>query len=226
MPENVILQTPESIKNFIWTKERMFLANDYHGNIKSQSLAKVIDGTIPVILSAPHAVNHTRRNGKPKSADVFTGSIALLLQKITDCSAIVLTRYEKDYSQRLKEFRARVKTTAAKNNVRYLIDLHGAAAERKYDIYLGTARGITMEDSLLQGIKQIFHANGFQKVADNILFTAESPETITHYAWNKVGLQSIQIEVNYSIRNPNGKMSLPLVKSLTEAIHFLKTSNR
>ena len=65
--------------------EKLFSTKGYDG-IAGDNY-KIISGNIPVMLSAPHAVNHFR-NGQKKWADLFTGGIAVYLQQITGCHLI------------------------------------------------------------------------------------------------------------------------------------------
>lgn len=70
--------------------EKQFSRNDYKGG-GSEDFA-IIEGEIPVMISAPHSVKMLRE-GKEKGADKLTGAIALLLQEMTGCHLIYSTRF-------------------------------------------------------------------------------------------------------------------------------------
>lgn len=53
--------------------EKQFYMNNYGGDWSN--LFKIHRGAVPIMISAPHAVNHFSR-GKMKYAEMFTGGIA------------------------------------------------------------------------------------------------------------------------------------------------------
>ena len=71
--------------------DRKFSRNEYNGTGSRHFVIR--KGRIPVMISAPHAVNHFRE-GKIKYADMLTGGIAEYLQEQTGCHLICATRYE------------------------------------------------------------------------------------------------------------------------------------
>ena len=118
--------------------EKRFACHQYNG----KGIRDFIncEGTIPIMISAPHAVNHTR-DGQLKYADKFTGGLALLLHKLTGCHILYSARncsydpnYDKDnaYQLFLQEYINR-------HHIEVLIDLHGAQEQRDYAIEIGTA---------------------------------------------------------------------------------------
>lgn len=66
---------------------RVFEHNRYNGSGKESF--EFIDGNIPILISAPHAVNHFR-NGAVKYADKLTGGLAKFLHNETGCHVIFL----------------------------------------------------------------------------------------------------------------------------------------
>ncbi|MDF1552453.1 MAG: hypothetical protein P1P84_05290, partial [Deferrisomatales bacterium] len=102
----------------------------------------LLEGTVPILLSAPHAVR-TLREGKIKPSDESTGSYAFLLHRETGCHAIATKKLyggdpNWDWPCIYKE---RVRDLLARAGVRLVLDLHGAARERPFDVDLGTMHG-------------------------------------------------------------------------------------
>ncbi len=58
----------EEIINYLKKIENKFSANDYNG--KDSREFEIIEGKVPIMLYAPHSVNHFR-NGKIKYCDDF-----------------------------------------------------------------------------------------------------------------------------------------------------------
>jgi hypothetical protein len=67
--------------------EKCFSANRYAGATANRPILHT-QGAIPVVISAPHAVNHPR-HGRMKLADTFTGTLALQLSRQTGAPAFV-----------------------------------------------------------------------------------------------------------------------------------------
>ena len=70
--------------------ERQFSRHKYNGSSKPGF--HIIPGTIPLMISAPHAVNQFRKE-EVKWADKYTGAIAILLHKLTGCHVIYASGY-------------------------------------------------------------------------------------------------------------------------------------
>lgn len=65
--------------------EKDFSKNLYNGH--GRKGVRIIEGSIPIMVSASHSVNQYRE-GQVKYADRFTGGIAMYLQKMTGCHLI------------------------------------------------------------------------------------------------------------------------------------------
>ena len=68
-----------------------FYKTDKRVNSKQEDPCWVSLGKLPILVSAPHAVRHYRQK-KIKMSDQFTGLIAYLLNRLTDCHAIATTK--------------------------------------------------------------------------------------------------------------------------------------
>ena len=65
--------------------DQQFSRNQYNGGGQNDFVIK--EGSIPVMISAPHSINHFRK-GQLKLADKMTGGIALYLHQLTGCHVI------------------------------------------------------------------------------------------------------------------------------------------
>ncbi|WP_024866540.1 hypothetical protein [Butyrivibrio sp. FCS014] len=220
-----------------------FQANDYDG--ESDTAFTIEKGTIPVMISAPHAVNHFR-NGTVKYADRYTGGIARFLHKATGCHVIYACKstncdpnYDEpgtnDYQDALKEY-------LEKHDVKLLIDIHGASKEREYAAEMGTAprqdspKGAAYEeDPSLHGfkfaadiIKSLLESGirycetNKKEIWKNKIFDAGGQNTVTKFISENTDTACVQLEINGTYRDPgNRAMFSSLIRSLVNIVNLL-----
>lgn len=168
----------------------------------------VLRGTVPVLVSAPHAARH-RRSGAWKREDEYTAALAHWLHECCGVHAMYTThRIDPDphddddrghFKQTLADF-------ARRHRVRLVIDLHGARGDRDFAVALGTIHGLTCQP-YEQEIIAAFEAVGFSVngVAPSLDRLAVNParyaggsirRTVTRFAWHEVGVAAVQVELN------------------------------
>ena len=231
----------------IATNEKIFSANNYDGNVGENY--KIIRGNIPIMLSAPHSVNHFR-NEQKKWADLWTGGIAFYLQQITGCHLIYNACFAEkdpnfdalennDYQNALRQY---LKNTP----VYVLFDLHGSSASREYAVELGTApspdksehekqedltslHGIKIiEDVVMSAFNQNFAKLETLKksVWKNKIFSAGGQNTITKGISGTTDTACLQLEINAEYRNPNNQAQFTaLITALQQIIQKLSALN-
>lgn len=223
--------------------EKIFSANKYNGSGERDFVIE--KGEIPVLISAPHAVNHFR-NGKVKSADLYTGGIGAYLQRITNCHFMYSARFcgkdpnydrieDNIYQQELKKY-------VDANKIKVVIDLHGANEKRGFAIEMGTAPdsesdfdkkgdpSLKKYGYIAEEIRYIFE-NQFRKIENpkeeiwkNRIFDAGGQNTVTKYIYQNTDAISIQLEINRIYRNPENAAELEvLVEGLRETIEYLSS---
>jgi hypothetical protein len=171
-------------------------------------------GVLQVLVSAPHAAVHTR-NQKPKEEDEFTGGMARLIGEL--CGAHVLYARRKSNTDPNYYPNVPYKQALAKivqlNQIAFVMDLHGAAADRSFGLELGTANKQSCPADLVNSIISTLSEAGFRdnasdrlrRLAINERFSGqghEDWETITRYVWKKLYLPVVQIEINAHNRIP------------------------
>jgi len=178
---------------------------------------KIESGTIPILVSAPHSVNHYR-DSSVKKADLYTGGIARYLHELTSCHVIYSSRYSEtdpnnDPSEN-SEYKKRMGEYVKEHDIRLVIDLHGASADRPYAVEMGT---IDDEDTSLCNHKFIDNLindvfvkeladieSAVKDVQKNVVFNAKNPNTVTSYVSSQLGIPAIQLEINGLYRDPVG----------------------
>ncbi|GAB2499422.1 hypothetical protein GCM10027063_43750 [Promicromonospora xylanilytica] len=188
--------------------ERIFSQNEYDGG-PSPLLVPTTDGVSEptpglleiagtsrpdVVVTAPHATNH-ERNGAGKVADRGTGGLAVLLSRVTGCTALVAldTPGDANYDQEhpLKDRLAELRPTV-------VIDLHGMRSRAESDVDLGTGSG-TASPTVVTALDD----SGLL-VTVNQIFDAMRPTTVTSFA-QSLGMSAVQVEIGAHLRPPTGK---------------------
>ncbi|WP_239431148.1 hypothetical protein [Sporosarcina sp. ACRSL] len=207
--------------------EGQFSYNEYNGFEHSLVPYDVKLGTKPVLISAPHSVNHMRNNNV-KKADLYTGAIASLVQLTTNCLCITSNRIsEEDPNYTIDgRYKDAIKEICDQNDIRLVIDLHGAAISREFDIDLGTMHGTSIDETSVTFMKNRFNENKIKDIRLDDTFPASHPGTITHFTSQSLNIDAIQMEVNYRYRNPNNTTEFSaLLQSLIDIVeHFGKDS--
>ena len=172
-------------------------------NEENEDYFAIIEGKIPVLVSAPHGAKHYR-NGGFKEEDEYTGSLAIKLGEITGAYVIFVknkTREDPNYDIRAR-YKDDIKKLVGEKKIRFVADLHGADHNRHYKVNVGI-----MDDditkcscpSLKPVIEEAF--KGFQQPLFNLdLYTASSLGTVTYFVKNTCKIEAAQFEINGKYR--------------------------
>lgn len=204
-----------------------FVKTDRMHNPRKVNPIKLFPGDLPVLVSAPHAVRHIRHK-KIKPSDEFTGSIAFLLNKITGCYSIAVTKLyggdpNFDTSCLYKET---LRKLASENRFSLVLDLHGASRDHTFDVDLGTMRGASLlgKTQYVEDLKKHLNKFGIGNISENY-FTVSGNSTVTDYVSSQLEVPCIQIEINkkYRVPHQNPRDYSALVGALAE---FIKDAGR
>lgn len=185
---------------------------------KSVSPFLHIQGSLPILISAPHSAVHTR-NGRLKRAEGFTGAIAHLVAKITGGHALYANyRLPTDPNwDRHSPYKALLARIVKTHNIQFVFDLHGMSNWHKFGIALGTINGRSCPKETPL-IEQALTTQGFYKtteraaknfksldwqtfITDHSRFTGGvSNHTITRFVTDNLGISGIQIELCTTMR--------------------------
>ncbi|HBW38242.1 MAG TPA: hypothetical protein DEF89_24425, partial [Desulfosporosinus sp.] len=181
-----------------------FYKTDKRVNPKQEDPFWFSIGNLPVLVTAPHAVRHFRHK-KIKMSDQYTGSIVYLLNQLTGCHAITATKlYGGDPNiDSPCIFKEKISEIVRQEKIKLVLDIHGAAREREFDIDFGTDNGRTLlgKDSLLETLKRNIQAFGFNKISHNH-FAASGKNTITNFVASELKIPAVQVEINKQYRVP------------------------
>jgi hypothetical protein len=167
-------------------------------------------GTVPVLLSAPHSAVHVRL-GEPKEEEEFTAALACLVAELSDAHALYLRRRSPTDPNWYTDvpYKRCLKRVVARTGIRFVLDVHGSAPHRGFGIALGTMNGESCphhRDTIIHLLEE----HGFRRHADSLdyldvddKFTARGltgQETITNFAWQRLGAPCAQLELHPSLR--------------------------
>lgn len=184
--------------------ETAFSANGYRGAVSSRTF-QALSGRRPILVSAPHGVVHPRC-GKWKQAEPYTGSLAVLLHRLTDCHTIFASRTGRedpnyDANCQYKKALARI---IREHRIKFVLDLHGAMDNYGFDVDIGTMRRVSLLDrpDIVEAVIRQFRRRDITGVLVDGYFAALSGETITRFVSLSVGVPALQIEIARRWRDP------------------------
>ena len=164
-----------------------------------------IRGHIPVLVTAPHATAHVRM-GKLKRQEFYTGALAVLLHSLTGCHALYtgrLSSLDPNYTDE-SPFKAKLSEIAGRCGLEFQIDIHGTGSERPRDVF----PGVGMNSEFLNGrseslfeLSQAAQSNGISLGSTDV-FPAARQMTVTRFSATRLGVPSMQLEINRDLRRP------------------------
>ena len=173
-------------------------------NSESDDYFGIIEGSIPVLLSAPHGAKHLR-NGRWKGEDEYTSSLAITLGASTGASVVFVKNKTEEDSNYLPNTRYKdaIRKLVGEKGIKFLADIHGADSTRDYKINVGIIDEKDMEKCSCPRCKPVIEEaiRTFQYPLFNLdAFTAGSPETVTSFARYVCGIEAAQFEINARYR--------------------------
>ncbi len=189
------------------TELRQIERDNIQVDLASQEYIGYVKGSIPILISAPHGARHYRtRKNFWKAEDAYTSAIALELGRLTGAHVLYLRHKapedpNNDLHTKYKDFLAGV---ARGSGIKFIIDLHGAGADRPFKIDIGV-----LDDRVERSSCPKLHAmieNAFRNFEEhpfNRRFRAKDPGTVTYFARKTLGIEAAQIEINAQYRIPD-----------------------
>lgn len=176
-------------------------------------------GSIPVLFTAPHTMEQVHRDGYIKNSEPFSKAIALYLNKKCDSSYLIKIKDTGLDSNRDNhdEFKKLLFDIVKENDIKLVIDLHGADHNRDFDVEFGTMNNLFVDYTTLKELEEAFVHNGIVNIKYNEPFRGGA---ITQYLYNIKDVDVIQIEINGRYRDIN---HLDELENLCNAIiYFVK----
>lgn len=163
-----------------------------------------INGKIPILLSAPHAVKQVR-DGKVKAEDAYTGGITEYLCKVCSCFGIIRTFNEADDPNIDNtglgfDYKQQILNTIRQNNIKLLLDIHGCNNSHGFDFCIGTnsRKNLNGQNDILDILNIGLSYIGQTAVDD--YFKASLDGNIAKYIAQHTNIPTIQLEISSDFR--------------------------
>lgn len=159
---------------------------------------ELLPGCIPVIITAPHSTMPFREGHLRFSDGGGTASLAKALHESTGAT-VLFTVFASPSDANFyddNEFKRALSRAIYEKRPILLLDIHGSAPTRPYDIDLGTINGRSLlaHDGLLDDLIDTLQQGGMSQISTNF-FSAGRNSTVTKFASER-GVPSIQLEIN------------------------------
>lgn len=184
--------------------DRKYCANHHNGLPTSNRNYQVLPGQLPILISAPHTVNHVR-DGNIKRQDGITGGIAeYLCQKFHTYGVIRTWNHGDDpnYSQDSVSmaYRDQIVRLVQEYDIKWVFDLHGIKWRWKTDINLGIndGRNICCANSMIRHFAELWPDDLIVKIDEP--YKAASPWTVSSYVHRQTSSNCVQIELGPKAR--------------------------
>ena len=189
--------------------ENLELSNDF----------TILKGSVPILFSAPHTMKQLRSDGSIKLKEPYTKAIALYLNKYFNTYAIIKNNDTGIDSNRdnYDEYNIEMRRLIEDNDIKLVIDLHGASKDRNFDIEFGTLNNLSADFSTIKELEEAFTENSITNISHNDPFKGGA---ITQGLYSLDDVDVVQIEINGKYRDYNNIKDLEkLIKSLQNFIN-------
>ena len=193
---------------------------------KSSKGHVIIQGNNKVIISVPHGVDQVRL-GRHKVREIGSIATSLFLQEQTNCYLIAKTKnnYDDANFDEKSLYKQDLLRCVEKNNIKYVVDIHGLAEKRGIDVNFGTNLGqnIKADESAFENLYQALIKNNFVISIDQPFMGGGN--TISNFIQKiRKDTFSLQIEINCAITNKreNFNKYQCLLKILMDWVNHLK----
>ncbi|MFC1748013.1 ketol-acid reductoisomerase [Pseudomonadota bacterium] len=182
---------------------------------------KIVEGTIPVVITAPHATRPMREGKRRFSDGGGTAALAVAVGELTGAT-VMYTTYEGPSDPNYYDdnaFKHRLKELIDSTQPKIVLDIHGSHPYRSYDVDLGTMNGDSLlgNEALAHDLIKHLRAEGLVSISYN-RFSASKNRTITKFASNH-GVPTIQLEFNSTWVTPSqGSIEAQRFSKLLQAL--------
>jgi hypothetical protein len=212
--------------------EEPFKANQYQGNT-TNPLLLLVPGSIPVVISAPHAVKHYR-NQQPKSEDIRTGALARQLAQLTGAHAIINARTTREDDPNWNQaglYKNKLAELVQTCNAHFVLDIHGLSDDHGRDVIIGTAEGKNLCGKLFlaEMLLRSFQRHGLSSCGiDELGYKAASAHTISSYISREYHIPTMQLEIARKFRNIREQPANyeTLLRALVEAVSDMISASK
>lgn len=181
-------------------REQSYAVMNYDGEADADDV-RHIDRRHPVLISAPHAVNH-HRFGASKRADRRTGGLAEVVGEATGAGVLTAAGRVSEWGsweERTDGFVRILRREALRRTL--ILDLHGMGDRHGTDVCIGT--GGESGPALRRAVGCLDRQFAGYRVSIDDPFDGSQWYTVLQYG-RELGIAVIQLELSASLRDPRG----------------------
>ena len=182
---------------------------------------------IPILFTAVHTMTQNFNDGTIKLAEPYTKAICMYLNKYCKTSYLIKIKDTGIDSNKNNndDFKNELIKIVRDNDIKLVIDLHGAVKERSFDVEFGTLNNLTADFSTIKELEDAFLENNIMNIKHNEPFKGGA---ITQCLFNNKNVDVIQLEINRKFRDlENPKYLEQLCNSLMSFIkQYMEYMNR
>jgi hypothetical protein len=189
---------------------------------------KIITGSKPILLSAPHVYAHRRPRLSMayKIGEPLTDTIVEEVCKKSNCFGIVLTdESDIDYNYHKEKnnlYKKEIRKIVDKENIKYFIDIHGLKDGNNYDVAIyypsKFLKSIQLSEQVREGLRK-FAIKGCNVVIFRL--PQDYQESLTYFTASQLRVPSIQIEIARYIREKE-ELRDAFISNLSEVLENLE----
>ncbi|MBQ9319138.1 MAG: N-formylglutamate amidohydrolase [Bacilli bacterium] len=155
-------------------------------------------------------MQQVREDGSIKLSEPYTKAIALYLNRHFNVSCMIKINDTGSDANKdnMDKFKIELMRFIKDNDIKLVIDLHGADRLRNFDIEFGTLNNLSADFSTIKELEEAFIENGINYIEYNKPFKGGA---ITQYIYNIKDVDVIQIEINKKYRDINDIDNLQLL---------------
>lgn len=157
-------------------------------------------GSIPILLSAPHTVNFLKEDGSFKMREGYTKAIVKYLAQKT--SAFLMIKENSDgidpNKPEMENYKHQLLEVINKYQIQLVLDIHGAASHHDFAIEIGSLDGISAKPETIKALKTALQIQGIAPVAENQPFKGGG---ITKAVHGNTNIEVLQLEINRDYRD-------------------------
>lgn len=157
-------------------------------------------GSIPILLSAPHTVNFLKEDGNFKMREGYTKAIVKYLAQKT--GAFLMIKENSDgidpNKLEMEDYKSQLLEIIEKHQIKLVLDIHGAASHHNFAIEIGSLDGVSAKKQIIESLKLNLKGQGIAPVAENNPFKGGG---ITKTVHGNTNIEVLQLEINRNYRD-------------------------
>jgi hypothetical protein len=187
---------------------------------------KVIKGSIPILVSAPHVHSHRRPSLtlSYKTGEPYTDNIVDNICLNTGAWGIFQTTestYDPSYHKlESNPYKQEIEKIVGENKIKLFLDIHGLSDEHDYDLGIYYPSKFTNSIKLADNISKAIDRKNLKDLNICILrFKDDEQETLGEFVASKLRVPSIQLEVARYIREKD-LLRNSLIENISEFLRM------